>query len=61
MTVNFVIFVGIDRGYEASITDVFRQSVIAGIVAVTVLLSRPVLGVVGARRLRRKRARPNPE
>jgi uncharacterized membrane protein YesL len=61
VAVNFVIFIGIDGGYEASITDVFRQSVIAGIVTVTVLLAGPVLGVVGARRLRRKRARPNPE
>ncbi|NQV07667.1 hypothetical protein HQ535_14065 [bacterium] len=61
VAVNFVIFFGIDRGYEASISDVFRQSVIAGIVTVAVLLAGPVLGVVGARRLRRKRARPDPE
>ena len=61
VAVNFVIFIGIERGYEASITDVFRQNVIAGIVTVTVLVVGPVLGVVGARRLRGKRTRPKAE
>jgi hypothetical protein len=58
VAVNFVIFAGIDGGYEARIADVFRQNVIAGVVTVIVLLAGPVFGVVGARRLRRNRSLP---
>lgn len=61
VAVNFVIYVGIDRGYEASIADVFGQNMLAGIVTVTVLVAGPVLGVVVARRLRRKRVQPKGE
>ena len=57
VTVNFVIFAGIDDGYEATIADVFRQNTIAGVVAVAILGFSPVCGVVIARRLRRKRER----
>jgi len=55
---NFVIYVGIEDGCEASIPDVFRQNVVAGVVTVAVLLAGPVLGIVGARRRRGKRGRP---
>lgn len=58
VAVNFVIFVGIGGGYEASIPDVFRQNVLAGIVTVGILAAGPVLGVVIARRMRRGRSRP---
>jgi len=61
VAVNFVIYVGIEDGYEASIPDVFRQNVVAGIVTVAVLLAGPVMGIVGARRLRGKRRRLNGE
>jgi hypothetical protein len=59
--VNFVIFTGIEQGYESSLVEVFEYSVIAGIVTVTILLAGPVLGVLVARRLRRSRARKSPE
>ena len=55
--VNFVIFTGIEQGYESSLVEVFEYSLIAGIVTVTILLAGPVLGVLVARRLRRNRAR----
>ena len=55
VAVNFVIYVGIDRGYEASIPEVFRQNLLAGIVTVTILGSGPVLGAIIARRRRRRR------
>jgi hypothetical protein len=55
--VNFVISVGIDDGYEASIAEVFRQNTIAGVMTVAILGLGPVCGVVVARRLRRKRER----
>ncbi|MDX2344841.1 MAG: hypothetical protein QNL12_14490 [Acidimicrobiia bacterium] len=55
--VNFVIFIGIDDGYEASIAEVFRQNTMAGVVTVAILGFSPVCGVVAARRLRRKRER----
>ena len=58
VAVNFVIYVGIEDGYEASIPDVFRQNTVAGIVTMMILLAGPVLGVVVARRLRRKRRQP---
>jgi len=53
--VNFVIYIGIEDGYEANIADVFRQNTIAGIVTVTILVLGPVLGVIAARRIRRRR------
>jgi multisubunit Na+/H+ antiporter MnhB subunit len=57
--VNFVIYTGIEQGYEASLVEVFQHSLIAGIVTVMILLAGPVLGVLTARRLRRRRARSN--
>jgi hypothetical protein len=56
VAVNFVIYVGIEGGYEASLADVFRQSLVAGVITVAILGTGPVLGVVLARRLRRRRA-----
>lgn len=52
VAVNFVIYIGIEGGYEASIPDVFRQNTLAGIVTVTILLIGPVVGVIAARRRR---------
>jgi multisubunit Na+/H+ antiporter MnhB subunit len=54
--VNFVIYTGIEQGYEASLVEVFQHSLIAGIVTVMILVAGPVLGVLTARRLRRRRA-----
>ncbi len=56
VAVNFVITIGIDRGYEASIGDVFRESLFAGIVTVAILVAGPILGVVFALRRRRGRS-----
>jgi hypothetical protein len=53
--VNFVIYAGIDRGYEASIPDVFRENAVVGVITVAVLVAGPVVGVWIARRLRRRR------
>lgn len=53
--VNFVIYIGIEGGYEASISDVFRESVPAGVVTVLILIAGPVVGIVVKRRLRRRR------
>jgi hypothetical protein len=55
VAVNFVIYSGIERGYEATIPEVFRESVVAGVITVAVLLAGPVVGVWIARRLRRRR------
>jgi len=55
LAVNVVIYAGIDRGYEATIPDVFRESTVIGVVAVALLVTGPVVGVVLARRLRDRR------
>jgi hypothetical protein len=52
--VNFVIYTGIEQGYEASLTEVFEYSPVAGIVTVAILVAGPVLGVLAARRRRKK-------
>ena len=54
--VNFVIFTGIEQGYEASLAEVFQHNLVAGIITVMILIAGPVLGVLTARRLRRRRA-----
>jgi len=56
VAVNLVIYMGIEGGYEATIPDVFRQNVIVGVITVAMLVGGPLLGVVVARRLRRRRA-----
>lgn len=57
VAVNVVIYSGIEDGYQASLSEVFEQNVAVGIVTVAILLAGPILGVVTARRLRRKRVR----
>jgi len=56
IAVNFVIFVGIEGGYEASIADVFRENVLAGIVTVAILVAGPIVGFEMMRRRRRQDA-----
>ena len=46
---NLVIIAGVDRGYEATIREVFRGNMLIGIVTLTVLASGCVPGVVAAR------------
>jgi hypothetical protein len=47
-------------GREATIPEVFKESVVAGVVTVAVLLAGPVVGVWIARRLRRRDHEPPP-
>ena len=56
--INFVIYVGIDDGYEASIAEVFRQNTLAGVVTVALFVLGPVLGVFSARWMRHKTGAP---
>lgn len=59
IAVNVIIFMGTDRGYEASLVDVFRHSAVAGVLTVAILAGSPVIGVVAARRVRRSRVSRN--
>jgi hypothetical protein len=53
--VNLVIYSGMERGYETTIPEVFRESVLIGSLVVAILVAGPVVGVWIARRLRRQR------
>lgn len=55
VAVNVVIFAGVERGYEATIAEVFRESVPLGVLTIAVLAAGPILGVVIARAIRRQR------
>jgi hypothetical protein len=61
VAVNFVIFVGLDEGYEATLGDVFRHSWAAGVVTSLILIAGPAAGVVVARRQRARRAAGAPD
>lgn len=50
--VNFVIFSGMERGYESTIPEIFTQSVPAGVVTVALLAAGPLVGVLLRRRRR---------
>lgn len=52
VAVNFVIFIGVERGYESSLGEVFEHSLVAGIVTVLILVTGPIVGVLTARRRR---------
>lgn len=55
VAVNVVIYAGIERGYEATIPEVFRQNTLIGLVVVTILSAGPLVGVWIARRVRHQR------
>jgi hypothetical protein len=55
VAVNFVIYTGVEGGYEASIGDVFDHNLFLGLVTVAIWIGGPILGVVVARRRRRRR------
>lgn len=55
VAVNVVIYSGIERGYESTIPEVFRESGLTGAVVVAILTAGPLVGVWIARRLRRQR------
>lgn len=55
VAVNFVIYTGVEGGYEASIGDVFDHNLILGLITVAIWIAGPILGVYLARRRRRRR------
>ena len=56
IAVNVVITAGVDQGYQASLPEIFDESLILGIVIVSILAAGPVLGVIIANRLQRRSA-----
>lgn len=54
VAVNFVIYTGVEDGYQASIADVFDHNALIGLITVAFLIGGPILGVVLARRQRRR-------
>jgi hypothetical protein len=46
--VNLVIFAGVEGGYEASLSDVFEQRPIVGVLAAVALVVSPLIGVAVA-------------
>lgn len=56
LAVNFVITVGIEGGYEASIPEVFEENLLAGLVTVALLVGGPLVGILVARQTRGRRA-----
>lgn len=58
VAVNVVIFAGIDDGYEASLSEVFAQNKLVGVLTVGILFAGPILGVVYLRRQRDRRSQP---
>lgn len=57
VSVNIVIYSGVERGYQATPSEVFAYSPLVGILAVLALLAGPVVGVLAARRRRRNPGR----
>jgi hypothetical protein len=55
VAVNLMIYSGVERGYEASLGQVFEHSALAGLVVVAALAAGPILGVVAMRRHRQKK------
>ena len=51
VAVNVVITAGVDRGYEASLSEVFEKNAVVGVATVVILVAGPVVGVVLARRV----------
>jgi hypothetical protein len=54
IAVNVVITAGVDRGYQATIAEIFDESIILGIITVAILAAGPVVGVIAARRIRKR-------
>ena len=50
VSINVVIFGGIEDGYEASVAQVFEENVFVGVIAALVLVAGPVIGVIIALR-----------
>jgi hypothetical protein len=54
IAVNVVITAGVDRGYQASFAEIFDESTFLGVVTVAILAAGPVVGVIVARRIRKR-------
>jgi hypothetical protein len=54
IAVNVVITAGVDRGYEASLPEIFEENIFLGVVTVAILAAGPVVGVLIARRIRQR-------
>ena len=54
VAVNVVITAGVDRGYEASLAEVFEESAVLGVAVLAILVAGPIVGVYAARRIRQK-------
>jgi hypothetical protein len=54
IAVNVVITAGVDRGYQASFSEIFEESIFLGVVTVAILAAGPVVGVIAARRIRKR-------
>ena len=54
IAVNVVITAGVDRGYQATIPEIFDESIILGVITVAILAAGPVVGVIVARRIRKR-------
>lgn len=55
VAVNLVIYYGVERGYEASLSEVFEKSPLLGVVVLGSLLAGPTVGVLTAHMQRVKR------
>lgn len=55
VSVNIVIYSGVEDGYQATPSEVFSHSPVFGVLAVLALIAGPVAGVLVARRQRRNR------
>jgi hypothetical protein len=55
--VNLILVWGVDQGYEASLRDVFDNSLLLGVLVVALLVAGPLTGLLIARR-RRSAGRP---
>lgn len=55
VSVNIVIYSGVDRGYQATPSEVFAHSPLVGMLAVLALVAGPVAGVFVTRGGRRRR------
>jgi len=55
LAVNIAIFAGTDDGYEASLSEIFRQRPIVGGAIILVLIGTPLVAIIILRRVRARR------
>lgn len=53
VAINVMIYSGVEAGYQAGLAALFDHSVVAGVLAVSALVSGPVVGVLVTRWIRR--------